>query len=139
MKKTYYPDWNCPECNRKDIFGSKDKCPSCGCYRSKAFKNKSENPVERKPGDWNCLTCTGMNFGTRTQCFKCGTPKVPTTTPTSDEDTKLCKICFDRELSAGIPCGHICMCYECAISTSSCPICRSEYNNNFDIKKIFLV
>ena len=134
MKKTHYPDWDCPECHRQDIFGSKDKCPSCGCYRSKAFKKPGGGQVERKPGDWNCLSCTGMNFGTRTQCFKCGTPKV--TPATQDEDAKLCKICFERELSAGIPCGHICMCYECAVATFSCPICRSEYD---EIKKIFLV
>merc|ERR1719373_172899 len=28
-----------------------------------------------KPGDWDCPECGGMNFASRTECFKCGAPK----------------------------------------------------------------
>jgi len=52
---------------------------------------------------------------------------------------KTCKICMDREYAVMIPCGHICMCLECAMSQDKCPICRLGYDQDKDIKRIFLV
>lgn len=224
MRKQFHPDWDCPKCNRTKIFSSKDKCPGCGLFRSKASSYKSDGPNDKpdtKPGDWicagcltnnfasrtecfkcrkfkdtednkrqpeprpgdwlciNCLTnnfagrttcfkcdagpkildvvkqptikpgdwlcpdCNCNNFGSRTVCYKCSKPRSNNNNSNNDEKEELedktkCKICFDRDLSASIPCGHLSMCYECAIQVSSCPICRAEYDKDIDIKKIVI-
>jgi hypothetical protein len=154
-----YYDWDCPQCNQKNIHGINDKCPSCRCFRSKAFKkpgdwdcscgssnfgsrsacykcNKPRVSFAKKPGDWDC-SCGVSNFSSRLVCFKCGKPKQ--TLATEDSDAKLCKICFERDLEASIPCGHICMCFVCAVGNKTCPICRAAYDPEKDIKKVFIV
>ena len=51
-----------------------------------------------------------------------------------------CAICLEKEPdSALIPCGHMCMCYECAVTvqklrSSLCPICRQPI---LDILRIY--
>ena len=72
MKKTYYPDWTCPEC-KFDNFGSRSECKQCGCFRSKASSNKLVNSGT-KVGDWNC-DCGELNFASRTACRKCNKNK----------------------------------------------------------------
>ena len=32
---------------------------------------------EARPGDWPCPNCNANCFASRTECFKCGTPKPP--------------------------------------------------------------
>lgn len=75
-KKTYYPDWTCPDCNFEN-FGSRSECKNCGCFRSKASSsNKSGNSatVTKKPGDWNC-DCGELNFASRSACRGCNKSK----------------------------------------------------------------
>jgi len=51
-----------------------------------------------------------------------------------------CSVCMEREPNAALyPCGHMCMCYECAISVQKlrgalCPICRQPI---IDILRIY--
>jgi len=33
-------------------------------------------PPNIRPGDWACGACNMNNFASRTECFKCSTPKV---------------------------------------------------------------
>jgi hypothetical protein len=41
-------------------------------------------------------------------------------------DTKLCKICFEKEIDCVIvPCGHTACCCECAVPLKNCPFCRN--------------
>lgn len=50
-----------------------------------------------------------------------------------DEDSTDCIICMERDYDVVmVPCGHYCMCQECAnkilSSTGKCPICRQRVN-----------
>lgn len=67
MSRVKRNDWICPKC-RNDVFGSKDKCGKCECFRSKAGR-----PIEvvHKPGDWECSKCHEHNFASRSSCRKC--------------------------------------------------------------------
>lgn len=90
-----YPDWDCVQCGQRKIFGSKDRCGKCGCYRSKGIpsygasirdsvrewrEDRRETETvemkrnESKPGDWKC-SCGVNNFAKRDKCFKCDQPK----------------------------------------------------------------
>ena len=43
------------------------------------------------------------------------------------EESRLCKICLDREVSQiFLPCGHTICCKECAMGIQICPICREN-------------
>merc|ERR1719483_683716 len=43
------------------------------------------------------------------------------------EESRLCKICLDREVSQiFLPCGHSICCNKCAIGLQICPICRGN-------------
>jgi len=56
-----------------------------------------------------------------------------------DEDEKLCKICFaNPENITLIPCGHVCMCSECAKiilakPNAQCPICKATIQQTMRI------
>merc|ERR1711862_914835 len=46
------------------------------------------------------------------------------------ESKQECKLCFNeiREFCALVPCGHACLCYQCAkkIERRGCPFCRED-------------
>ena len=45
------------------------------------------------------------------------------------KDARLCKICMESEICfIFLPCGHICVCENCAVNGSlkNCPICREK-------------
>ena len=49
----------------------------------------------------------------------------------ANSESPLCCVCMDRKRSAALlPCGHVCVCVECAgrlrSREQSCPICRSR-------------
>ena len=53
--------------------------------------------------------------------------------PRADSTTKECVVCMDRNVShALVPCGHVCLCHDCASDTSlckmgmKCPKCRKD-------------
>ncbi|XP_059057310.1 baculoviral IAP repeat-containing protein 3 isoform X2 [Achroia grisella] len=48
-----------------------------------------------------------------------------TTSNETEDSSKLCKVCYVDECNVVIiPCGHVCACAKCALSTDKCPICR---------------
>ncbi|CAG9562710.1 unnamed protein product [Danaus chrysippus] len=48
----------------------------------------------------------------------------------SEDDSKLCKICYNEELNiCFVPCGHVVACAKCALSTDKCPMCRRTFTN----------
>lgn len=50
------------------------------------------------------------------------------TGPTSDRH--MCKICYDKEMGVVfLPCGHMMACPECALSVTTCPLCRKTIEN----------
>jgi E3 ubiquitin-protein ligase XIAP len=54
---------------------------------------------------------------------------------TSISDSKLCKICCDKEMNAILfPCMHIVACVPCAFSLDSCPVCRKPIS---EVKRIY--
>ena len=110
-------DWLC-SCSEFN-FASRDKCRKCGI-------NKSRPDTKRKPGDWDC-SCGEVNFGSRTQCRKC-----------SRDKQGECAICFEITDRVCLKsCGHVAMCPTCALSLTTCPICRKAYIKE-DIIKIYL-
>lgn len=45
-----------------------------------------------------------------------------------DNDDRLCKICYTEELGVVfLPCGHIVACVKCALSLSTCAVCRQPF------------
>ncbi|KAI9710444.1 MAG: hypothetical protein M1812_007412 [Candelaria pacifica] len=43
----------------------------------------------------------------------------------SDEEERLCQICYETEMDALFyDCGHVCACLDCARQVDSCPVCR---------------
>jgi hypothetical protein len=52
----------------------------------------------------------------------------------TDEDERLCKICFEEEYSAILyPCGHM-LCETCGRQMVDCPICRTRV---VDVVKVY--
>lgn len=57
-------------------------------------------------------------------------PKDESRTPPLDG--RLCKICFSEEMGAVfLLCGHIVACFECAVSLTTCAICRQPVTGTF--------
>lgn len=43
-------------------------------------------------------------------------------------DSRLCKICFQEEMGVlFLPCGHIVACPKCALSLTTCAVCRKPF------------
>lgn len=110
-------------------------------------------PITVKPGDWHCpaASCNELNFGSRTQCRKCGSAR-PTNTqaPASnnnnsnsdmqeDQEKDNCVVCMAQPSNAVITvCGHLGMCMDCAKKCNKCPVCRASYSSD-NVLKVFLV
>jgi predicted nucleic acid-binding Zn-ribbon protein len=44
-----------------------------------------------------------------------------------NDEANFCIICMERPSDvAVVPCGHFCLCEECAAKCNNCPICRTE-------------
>lgn len=124
----------------QSIFGSRDKCPNCGCFRSKALNSAV------KPGDWKCQLCSYMNFAKNGSCKRCLGSPVPLaaqpeplvhSVPSVENDVTCC-VCMDRPLEAFLKnCKHICMCMVCSMTQDKCPKCRVPYNPD-DVDKVFI-
>ena len=55
----------------------------------------------------------------------------PSTAAARHEDIKLCKICYDQEMSVlFLPCAHLLCCPSCASKTSHCPLCRKNIDKS---------
>ncbi len=51
---------------------------------------------------------------------------------------KKCVICLENMPDHIITtCWHKCLCYNCGIGLTSCPICRAEYDYTEQFKKVF--
>lgn len=67
------------------------------------------------------------------------TPTSPTENKIQEEETHECTVCYEREVNSVLyKCGHVCMCFECAIHVKEkgalCPICRQTI---YDVIKIY--
>ena len=88
-------DWTCPQCG-DHVFASRSECRKCGASN-------------KRPGDWDCQ-CGEVNFGSREICRDCGAAR-----PRDVDDDKKCKVCFERDKDAKLPCGHFGLCTVCAV------------------------
>ena len=53
----------------------------------------------------------------------------------SDEDKRLCKICYEEEIDAAFyDCGHVVACRVCAARVEDCPVCRRRVR---DVVRLF--
>eukprot|EP01061_Rhynchopus_euleeides_P027222 TRINITY_DN4431_c0_g1_i1.p1 TRINITY_DN4431_c0_g1~~TRINITY_DN4431_c0_g1_i1.p1 ORF type:complete len:422 (+),score=84.32 TRINITY_DN4431_c0_g1_i1:44-1309(+) len=82
------PDWNCPSCQDL-VFGSRPACRKCGVRNpalqvatpsgsagvQQAIGAQPQHPASMRAGDWKCSKCGDMQFGTRTICRMCATPR----------------------------------------------------------------
>ena len=92
----------------------------------------NEAPLEAKP------LPTRLESVERTTAPACSCPEhrallaPPTETVAhrlggDESDASLCVICIDAARThALLPCGHKCLCSECAVGQRRCPLCRSE-------------
>lgn len=67
------------------------------------------------------------------------TPTSPTENKIQEDETHECTVCYEREVNSVLyKCGHVCMCFECAIHVKEkgalCPICRQTIH---DVIKIY--
>ncbi|XP_076104058.1 protein neuralized-like isoform X1 [Mytilus galloprovincialis] len=67
------------------------------------------------------------------------TPTSPTENMIPENDISECTVCYEREVNSVLyKCGHVCMCFECAIHVKEkgalCPICRQTI---LDVIKIY--
>ena len=54
------------------------------------------------------------------------------------ENNTLCCICMEKPKNyLLLKCNHLCMCGGCSIKVKACPICRTEYNVDTDVVKIY--
>lgn len=86
--------WACSECRTATSIYDK-KCRSCGVERPPA-EPKLPHEVARgnvygltpqrnqKKGDWLCAGCNAMNFGWRTECYQCASPRSEASVGVSD-------------------------------------------------------
>ena len=64
-------------------------------------------------------------------------PRPPPSTPPPgvfENDAEKCIVCFDKiRTRMCVPCGHVCMCADCAIAwirnKTTCPVCRAQVNS----------
>lgn len=67
-------------------------------------------------------------------------PATPTHDPQADNECNECTVCCERAVNSVMyTCGHMCMCYECAVAVKEqkgglCPICRQPIQ---DVIKIY--
>lgn len=122
-------DWTCPIC-KFSIWGSKDECRKCHTKRPGSRESTdASNPM--RPGDWVCKGCNFRLFADKTHCFKCKLNKMGMPINENIEDSKLCNICLNNEITTGFlhnGSTHLAACHSCAQhifdSTRQCPICR---------------
>lgn len=67
------------------------------------------------------------------------TPTSPSENTIPESEISECTVCYEREVNSVLyKCGHVCMCFECAIQVkekgSLCPICRQTIH---DVIKIY--
>lgn len=44
------------------------------------------------------------------------------------------QVCMDEEVSMALqPCGHVCVCEECAGPLKNCPMCRSDISRSLHV------
>jgi len=61
----------------------------------------------------------------------------PASSSDAGVNNQLCKICVDQSMDCVlVPCGHLCICMQCAIQVTQCPICRSQILNRQKIYKV---
>lgn len=62
-------------------------------------------------------------------------PSAPVLTPSTEIKIWYqieCVVCLEKESQAVfLPCGHVCCCWSCGESLSTCPMCRAEISNKF--------
>ncbi len=161
-------DWICAQCKTHN-YRSKSVCFGCDLFQSKSLRlagardNSSaarlapypqRPPPERKRGDWDCTTCSKLNFASRTICYSCKThkpdslpaslpaPSPPSQRPASStnahEDS--CIVCMDAQPgTVVVSCGHMIMCEACACKLTKCPACNCSYDphDKAQLAKIF--
>lgn len=69
-------------------------------------------------------------------------PNTPNIVDSGDPEVRdECTVCYERQVNAALyTCGHLCMCFECAIQVKQrkgglCPICRQEIKDVIRIYK----
>jgi hypothetical protein len=128
-------------------FASRTSCRKCSNPKQGSNANVNPAPIVPKPGDWNCECCirvnlirlgpkcSELNFGTRTQCFKCGEAKEGSSSKESSE----CVICMEKPSRLLIAsCGHLGLCEVCGPQVDKCPVCRVPFKPE-QLIKVFTV
>lgn len=78
-------DWRCPKC-AANVFASKSACFKCGTAKPEGEAGKQSGGYsdgrrnggghgDTRPGDWRCPKCHANVFASKSNCFKCSTPK----------------------------------------------------------------
>ena len=84
-------DWTCPGCGA-NVFASKNECFKCQHPKPVQSYNMMGGmggmggkgggmgggmgaPPDIRPGDWTCPNCNANVFASKSECFRCQTPK----------------------------------------------------------------
>lgn len=91
---------------------------------------------------WDC-SCGAKNITDESKCQSCGKQRENSQKSkleiSEESDNPLsCKICFDADVQARLPCGHMATCTVCALRMNSCPICRKDYNPDTDVQTTYI-
>lgn len=99
-----------------------NRCPYLRAIKGQAFIDKVNNAGESSPSvsDTPAPTVSAP-----------AAPALPAQQDASKPDTdKLCKICYSNDYNVCfVPCGHVVACMKCAMSVTSCPMCRQPYSS----------
>lgn len=90
-------NWHCSQCNASN-FRTRNDCWQCGTpnqeaggwsatdsgpkFEKEGFQDGSATPAEgkmnswKKSNDWSCAKCFAKNYKNRSECFKCGAPRM---------------------------------------------------------------
>ncbi|XP_075226324.1 death-associated inhibitor of apoptosis 1-like isoform X2 [Lycorma delicatula] len=103
--------------------------------KSVISSENSSVPVDRTPesisGDSKAST-SGLNETNGVQSAEVRNEDIDVTSnnsSSSSSDSRLCKICFQEEMGVlFLPCGHIVACPKCALSLTTCAVCRKPFS-----------
>ena len=92
---------------------------------------------------WHC-TCGESNFSRQILCRCCNAPREDVSEETAPA-TGSCVVCLTATATMTPPCGHLCMCADCADEVSAvdgdggaCPVCRTLFHM-CELRRTFLV
>ena len=111
-----------------------------------SYDKKKSRCILKEIDCWLC-ECGIINDDFKTICYgcqksilKCNNKNIANYKINKENvnDNDTCVICLDQpKIFAITQCGHVCFCDVCGFNLDKCPICRTEYNPDINLIKIY--